>query len=65
MLTIEEAIIYCQDNGIPIKGQVAFDGYLGFVDLSNEHLNGYCILCDLNMANELCNGCAIDESCKL
>jgi len=55
--TVEEAVQFCKDKGIEIKGTLRYDPYIGWVDDSIEHENGYCMLCDLNVENNLCCTC--------
>ena len=65
-MLIVEAEQYCEENNVLLKGKLGFDPYIGWLDEYKGHLNGWCQLCDLNIADKLCSGdCGDGESCKM
>ena len=61
MKTMAEAEQFCNDNKVKIEGKLAYDPYLGFIDVSPKHENENCIVCDLNIDEDCC---PLREECK-
>jgi len=57
-MTIEEAVDFCREKNIEIKGQLCYDPYIGWIDehesYQDDNCGPYCCICDLNIADKLC-----------
>lgn len=63
-----EALRYCKDKSIDLKGDLVFDPYCGWLDKSDKYKSdktgAYCIICDLNIKEKFCDG-GCGESCTI
>lgn len=53
----KKAELYCKKEGYEIEGKLAFDPYIGWVDLTDKYEIGYIVLCDLNEFMGYCPSC--------
>jgi len=57
-MNVEEAELFCKENNIEIRGKLCWDCYIGWIDKSefyrDENCGPYLMICDLNIADNLC-----------
>ena len=62
-MNIEGAEKKAKEIGLEIKGKIVFDPYQGWIDEAPGEYGkyGFCILCELNVAEGFCELCSADE----